>query len=244
MIIYPSLDVRGGKIVRLREGDPNRQTVFSDSPNEMARRWIDMGATWLHMVNLDGAFSEANNTNTILRDVAKLSADSGVHVQFGGGLRTADDIARAIDAGAARVVLGTVALTNPDLVTNAIQQYGAERITVGLDARNGKIATHGWTAVSDVTPTELGLAMAARGVIHALYTDVNRDGGLSGSNVDGTIELARATGLRVIASGGVSSVDEIRTLAKSGVVAGAVIGMALYEGKLTLTDALSAAKDN
>ncbi|MDZ4765005.1 MAG: 1-(5-phosphoribosyl)-5-[(5-phosphoribosylamino)methylideneamino] imidazole-4-carboxamide isomerase [Chloroflexota bacterium] len=241
MIIYPSLDVRAGKIVRLREGDPDRQIVFSDSPIEMARRWIAAGATWLHMVNLDGAFAESNDTISLLREIASLSAMSGVRVQFGGGLRKPSDIERALTSGAARVVLGTVALTDPALVTDSIARYGAERIAVALDARNGKIATHGWTTISDVTPAELGAAMAARGVIHALYTDVNRDGGLSGANIDGTIALAESTGLQIIASGGVSSADELRALHASGVVAGAVIGMALYEGKLTLADAISAA---
>jgi phosphoribosylformimino-5-aminoimidazole carboxamide ribotide isomerase len=241
MIIYPSLDVRGGQIVRLREGDPNRQTIFSDNPLETTRRWIGAGATWLHMVNLDGAFSADNDAVSLLRQVATLSAMSGVRVQFGGGLRRAADIERAIASGAARVVLGTVALTDPGLVTDSIARYGADRIAVALDARDGKIATHGWMNVSDVTPIELGSAMAARGVIHALYTDVSRDGGLSGANIDGTIDLARATGLQIIASGGVTTTAEIQTLKQSRVVAGAVIGMALYEGKLTLADALAAA---
>lgn len=239
MIIYPSLDVRGGKVVRLREGDPNRQIVFSDHPLETAHRWIDAGASWLHMVNLDGAFAQANDTLATLRQVAA----SGVSVQFAGGLRTAADIDHALDAGAARVMLGTVALTDPDLVIGSVERWGVDRVGVALDARNGKIATHGWTIASDTTPTELGMAMAARGVIHALYTDVNRDGGLSGANIAGTIALAINTGLKVIASGGVASLADIHALRASGVIAGAVIGMALYEGKIALADALLAAEE-
>jgi phosphoribosylformimino-5-aminoimidazole carboxamide ribotide isomerase len=237
MIIYPAVDLRGGRVVRLREGDPERQTVFSDNPVEMAQRWIGEGASWLHVVNLDGAFAAANDNESILRQIAAL----GIPVQFGGGLRSLADIERALAAGASRVVLGTAAVSNPDLVTEAIRQHGSDAICVGLDARDGKVTTHGWTAVSDVTPTELGRAMAARGVIHALYTDVSRDGGLSGGNIAGTITLAQDTKLSVIASGGVSSLDDIRALAHSGVVAGAIIGMALYAGRLTLADALQAA---
>lgn len=242
MIIYPSLDVRRGKIVRLREGDPSRQVVFSDNPLETARRWIDEGAQWLHMVNLDGAFSEANDTLSTLRQIATIAASFGVRVQFAGGLRSAADIERAVASGAARVILGTLALTDPDSVVAAVERYGTERVGVALDARSGKITTHGWTATSEITPTELGQAMAARGVVHALYTDVSRDGGLGGVNVTGTIQLAHDTGLQVIASGGVSSSDDIRALAESGVVAGAVIGMALYEGKIALKEALDAAR--
>jgi phosphoribosylformimino-5-aminoimidazole carboxamide ribotide isomerase len=237
MIIYPAIDLRGGKVVRLREGDPSRQTTYSDNPVETARRWIDEGATWIHMVNLDGAFAAANDNGAILEAVAKL----GVPVQFGGGLRSAEDIAHALEHGASRVVLGTVAIQRPEIVTQAVERYGAERICVGLDAKEGKVAIKGWLETADLTPAELGQQMAARGVRHALYTDVSRDGGLGGANIEATAQLAAATGLQVIASGGVTTADEIRALARRG-VAGAVIGMALYEGKLTLKAALVAAQ--
>lgn len=238
MIIYPSIDVRGGKVVRLREGDPNRQTTFSDDPIATAQRWIDDGARWIHMVNLDGAFAQANDNGSILERVAQL----GIPVQFGGGLRSLDDITRALESGASRVILGTAAVEQPELVTQAVERWGTERIGVALDARNGKVATRGWQHVTDLTPTELGRQMANYGVQHALYTDVSRDGGLSGVNLEATISLGRDTGLQVIASGGVTTTDEIRQLARSGVVAGAVIGMALYEGRLTLKQALEAAE--
>jgi phosphoribosylformimino-5-aminoimidazole carboxamide ribotide isomerase len=238
MIIYPSIDVRSGKVVRLREGDPKRQVTFSDDPVTTAQMWQDQGAIWIHMVNLDGAFSQANNTLVLLEQITQL----GALVQFGGGLRSLEDITHAFNAGASRVVLGTVAIEQPEIVQQAVQKWGADRICVGLDAREGKVATHGWQQVTAQTPFELGKQMVGYGVRHALYTDVSRDGGLGGANLEATMALGRETGLQVIASGGVTSVDEIRLLARSGVVAGAVIGMALYEGKLTLKQALEAAE--
>ena len=239
MIIYPAIDLHGGQVVRLREGDPARQTVFSHHPVEMAQQWIDQGAEWLHVVNLDGAFAKANDNAEILQQIAAL----GVPVQFGGGLRTLDDIAQALKQGASRIVLGTVAIVNPVIVHEAIAKFGADKICVALDARDGFVTTHGWTNASDQTPISLGRSMAEAGVIHALYTDVKRDGSLIGSNVHDTISLARNTDLKVIASGGVSTMTEIAQLAHSGVVAGAVIGMALYTGELTLKEALIAAKE-
>ncbi|MCU0512022.1 MAG: 1-(5-phosphoribosyl)-5-[(5-phosphoribosylamino)methylideneamino] imidazole-4-carboxamide isomerase [Anaerolineae bacterium] len=238
MIIYPAIDLRGGQVVRLRQGDPQQQTTFSADPLSVARQWQAAGAAWLHIVNLDGAFSQANDNSAILKAIAR----PGVNIQFGGGLRSLPDIAAALAGGAARVVLGTAAIENPALVEAALAQFGPEAICVALDARDGKIATRGWTTVTDETPVSLGRAMAARGVRHALFTDVGRDGGLAGSALDETIDLARQTGLQVIASGGVSRLDEITTLARSGAVAGAVIGMALYRGEMTLADALAAAQ--
>lgn len=240
MIIYPAIDLRGGKVVRLREGDPNRQTVFSDDPLATARQWAADGAAWIHMVNLDGAFASANNNGEILESAAKLP----IKIQFAGGLRSLDDIAQVLERGAARVVLGTIAVQQPEIVQQALEHWGAEAISVALDARDGKVTTHGWQSKTSLTPTQFGLQMAALGARHALYTDVNRDGNLGGSNVAGTIALGRATGLQVIASGGVSTIVEIHQLAASGAVAGAVIGMALYERRLSLTDALAAAEGN
>jgi phosphoribosylformimino-5-aminoimidazole carboxamide ribotide isomerase len=240
VIIYPAIDLRGGKVVRLREGDPNRQTVFSDDPLATARQWVSDGSAWIHMVNLDGAFESANNNGAILEGTAKLP----VKIQFAGGLRSLDDIAQALERGASRVVLGTIAVQQPEIVQQAIERWGAEAISVALDARDGVVTTHGWQTKTTMTPTEFGLQMVALGARHALYTDVNRDGNLEGSNVAGTIALGRETGLQVIASGGVSNVEEIRQLAASGAVAGAVIGMALYERRLSLPDALAAAEGN
>ena len=208
MIVYPAIDLRGGKVVRLKEGDPNRQTVFSDDPVQTAKQWIGQGAQWIHMVNLDGTFASANDNERILDGVAQL----GVPVQFGGGMRQMGDIERAIDRGAMRVVLGTVAVQQPEVVVEALERWGTERICLGLDARDGKITTHGWQTQSDMTPVELGKQMAARGVRHALYTDVSRDGLLQGVNVEGTAKLGEETGLQVIASGGVGTIDDITAI--------------------------------
>ena len=237
MIIYPAIDLRGGRVVRLQQGDPNRQTTYSSDPLEVGRRWQSAGAAWLHVVNLDGAFQDENNTLAILEGLAGL----GLAVQFGGGIRTLDDVARAIEAGASRVVLGTAIVQNPDLVNDFVARWGAERLTIALDAKGGRVATHGWQTESAWTPADLGRELARRGAVHALYTDVARDGELEGVNVEGTVALAEATGLQVIASGGVATLDDIRALLESGKVAGAITGKALYEGVFSLEDALALA---
>ncbi|MDX1991511.1 MAG: 1-(5-phosphoribosyl)-5-[(5-phosphoribosylamino)methylideneamino]imidazole-4-carboxamide isomerase [bacterium] len=242
MIIYPAIDLRGGSVVRLKEGDPQRQTTFSDDPVATAKRWQDEGASWIHVVNLDGAFADnqsaaAANVRT-LEQIAKLN----VNVQFAGGLRSLEALQEALDRGAARVVIGTAAIQQPELVAQAVDRFGAERVCVALDAREGKIATHGWREISELTPIEYGRKIAEQGITYALYTDVQRDGSLIGGNVHETITLARETGLQVIASGGISTMAEIHQLVRSRVVGGAVIGMALYEGRLTLAEALLAAR--
>lgn len=238
MIVYPAIDIRGGKVVRLREGDPERQQVFHQDPVETASKWIEQGAEWIHMVNLDGAFSEAVDNITILKQVASL----GIPVQFGGGLRSLDAVEQALAAGASRAILGTLAVQNPEKVDEAIERFGAERISIALDARNGYIATHGWQVASDKTVIEFGQDIAQRGARHALYTDVSRDGSLAGAAIADTIELAESSGLSMIASGGIGTLDEIRELAHSGVVAGVIVGMALYTGQFTLKEALQAAQ--
>jgi len=240
MIIYPAIDLCAGRVVRLKEGDPTRQTIFSDDPVATARQWVNDGAAWLHMVNLDGAFAAANDNGEILEAVAAL----GVPVQFGGGLRSLADIEDAIGRGARRVVLGTVAIEQPDVVRQVVERWGSESVCVALDARGGKVTTHGWQQASEHTPAEVGREMANIGVRHALYTDVSRDGSLEGVNVAATVALAQATGLQVIASGGVSQLRELEQLRASGAVAGAVIGMALYEGRFTLPEAIAAAGGN
>lgn len=239
MIIYPAIDLRGGKVVRLREGDPGQQTVFSDDPVSTARAWIDQGAEWIHMVNLDGAFAKANENLRILEAVAALSAN----VQFAGGLRDSEAIGAALDAGAKRLMIGTMAARDPESFIEAMRQFGSERIGVALDSREGMITTHGWQETSTLSAIDFGNWMRQRGALHALYTDVSRDGMLSGADIEGTIALARETNLQVIASGGVSELAEIRQLAASGKVAGAVIGMALYRDRFALRDAIAAAKE-
>lgn len=234
MIIYPAIDLRGGRVVRLQQGDPRRQTVYSDAPLEVAARWLEAGADWLHVISLDGAFQAANDNLAILRQLAALDVD----IQFGGGIRTLEDAALALEAGATRVILGTAAVENPDLVSAFIARWGAERLTVALDAREGRVATHGWQEASPWTPVDLGREFARRGALHALYTDVTRDGELEGVNVEATVRLAEQTGLRVIASGGVSSLGDVIALQESGAVAGVVLGKALYEGIIDLAEAI------
>lgn len=239
MIVYPAIDLRGGKVVRLQEGDPDLQKTFSHDPIATAQDWLEQGAKWIHMVNLDGAFSDANDNGRILVEAAQLD---GVRIQFGGGLRSMADIERVISNGAKRVVLGTIAVKEPNIVQKAVEQFGPDAICVALDARDGKIATHGWQQATHFTPVEFGREMVERGVVHALYTDVQRDGKLSGVDVEGTVRLSVQTGLQVIASGGVSSLTEIETLHQSKQVAGVVIGMALYEKRFALAQAIAAAE--
>jgi phosphoribosylformimino-5-aminoimidazole carboxamide ribotide isomerase len=239
MIVYPSIDLHGGKVVRLIEGNLEHETIFSDDPLKTAQQWQEQGAQWLHMVNLDGAFGAANDNMAILEAVTKLN----MNIQFGGGLRSLDDMQKAFDLGAKRVVIGTLAMKQPELVSEAIAQFGAESVCVGMDAKDGFVTTQGWTEKSHLTPIDFGRLMKERGVVHALYTDVNRDGKLSGANIHDTIALARETGLKVIASGGVSRMLEIRQLAQSGLIEGVIIGMALYKNEISLNEALIAAKE-
>ncbi len=235
--IYPAIDLRNGRVVRLQYGDPNKQTIFSDDPAAMGRQWLAAGAEWLHVVNLDGAFDEAGAANwAALPQLTRL----GAQVQFGGGIRALADVARALEAGAARVILGTTAVENPALVAEAIAQFGAERIVVGIDARDGRVKTRGWLHDTAVTPAQLGQQMKESGVQTVIYTDISRDGVLTGVNAAATAQLAQATGLRVIASGGVAALDDITrcaALAGQGVV-GVITGRAIYDGRLDLQTAL------
>lgn len=238
MIVYPAIDLRAGKVVRLRKGDPAQQLTFSGDPLSTAKQWIDQGAAWIHMVNLDGAFDNVNQNGKILEAVAKLD----VKVQFGGGLRDLDALRKASDSGADRMVIGTLAIKNPEIIAQAVERFGAEAICVALDVKDGKVATHGWTQLSEHSPLAWGRFMRRQGIKHALYTDVRRDGSLAGVNIDDTIALGQQTGLKIIASGGLSQLTQIEELAKSQVVAGAVIGMALYQNKISLSAALQAAR--
>jgi phosphoribosylformimino-5-aminoimidazole carboxamide ribotide isomerase len=239
MIVYPAIDMRGGKVVRLLEGDPNRQTIFNEDPVAQAKEWVEQGAEWLHMVNLDGAFDDESDYVDILKQVTALD----VKVQFGGGLRSLDAIQQALDAGVHRVVVGTLAAKDPDTITQAVETFGAEAICVAMDARDGFVTTHGWTEKTTLTPIEFGRLMQERGVVHALYTDVNRDGSMLGVNIHDTVALARNTDLKVIASGGISKMIEIQQLAHSHAIAGVIIGMALYKDEISLSEALVAAKE-
>lgn len=242
-VIYPAIDLRNGQVVRLQQGDPNRQTTYASDPVEVARRWAASGASWLHVVNLDGAFGAAEASAANRAALARIAAATPLRVQFGGGVRSMDDVQAAFDAGATRVVIGTAAIERPQLVDDVLARWGAEALAVGLDSREGLIVTRGWQQATPLTALEVGAQMHARGVVHALYTEVGRDGMLSGAAAELTAALAQVTGLRVMASGGVRDMNDIRELleyAPRG-VAGVIVGRSLYEGTLDLAEALAAA---
>jgi len=234
--IYPAIDLRAGKVVRLAQGDPNRQTVYGDDPLAMAERWKSEGATWLHVVNLDGAFGEDASANAkALAAVIRC----GLKVQFGGGLRDEASVQRVMDLGVARAVIGTAAIENPVLVDWALDQFGPERIAVGIDAREGKVRIKGWAQESARTALELGQWLRGQGLVWCIFTDVVRDGIGTGVNVPATVELAQETGLNVIASGGVAGVEDVDRVREAG-LPGVIIGRALYEGKINLKEMLIA----
>jgi len=232
--VYPAIDLRGGKVVRLKEGDPARMMSYSDDPAETARRWLDAGTAWLHVVNLDGAFGESDNANrTALESILKL----GARVQFGGGLRSLAAIEAALSLSVSRVVLGTIAIEQPDVVADALKRFGADHIAVGIDARDGLVRTRGWKDNSGVKATDLALQMRTLGLATVIFTDVSRDGLGSGLNIPSTRELAEVSGLDVIASGGVHTIDDV-VAAKDAGLAGCIVGRALYEGTIELERAL------
>lgn len=246
MIVFPAIDLRRGRCVRLRQGRAEDETVYGDDPAAVARRWVSEGAAWLHVVNLDGAFGESGKGAQRPVNLQRLTeihaAAPGTPIQFGGGIRSLADVEMALNLGATRAILGTVAVQNLGLVAEAIQRFGAERIVIGIDARDGQVATHGWLSTSDTTAVALGQAMRAAGVIRAVYTDIARDGMLTGVNVEGTTALARDTGLRVIASGGVASLEDLVRLEATGGIEGVIIGQALYTGAILLPDAIRTAR--
>jgi phosphoribosylformimino-5-aminoimidazole carboxamide ribotide isomerase len=234
MIIYPAIDLRSGKVVRLKEGDPTRMTAYSDDPTETAWSWLSMGATWLHVVNLDGAFGESDDVNrSALESILKL----GAQVQFGGGMRSLDAIENAIELGVSRVVLGTIAIEQPQVVEDALEKFGAEKIAVGIDARDGLVRVRGWKSDSGILAKGLALQMRTVGLRTVIFTDVSRDGLGSGLNIPATRELADVSGLDVIASGGVYTIEDVIEANEAG-LAGCIIGRALYEGTIKLNDAL------
>ena len=244
--IYPAIDLRRGRVVRLQRGDPARETVFGDDPAAAAARWRDAGARWLHVVNLDGAFAEAGRANWDA--LAAIVARGGARVQFGGGLRTMADVAAALDGGVARVVLGTAALESPGLVGAAVTRFGAERVAVGVDARDGRVRVRGWQAATPLSPLELARRVAAAGVSTILYTDIARDGMLSGIDAAATAALAAGSGLAVVASGGARDLGDVERLlalapaAAPGRLAGVILGRALYDGHIDLAAALARAQ--
>ncbi len=239
MIIFPAIDLRNGSVVRLQYGDPARQTAYDPDPVAVARRFARAGAAWLHVVNLDGALEAGGEAAARNFALLEALAAVGPRVQFGGGLRGLAQMARALGAGATRVVLGTVAAEQPEVVRQAVERFGPERVAVGIDARSGRVKTRGWQAEGGVTAVELGRRVRALGVEVAIHTDIGRDGALAGVNAAASRALARAAGLRVIASGGVSSLADVRACAG---LEGVIVGRALYEGKIKLEALFGAGK--
>ncbi|WP_454884545.1 1-(5-phosphoribosyl)-5-[(5-phosphoribosylamino)methylideneamino]imidazole-4-carboxamide isomerase [Sphingomonas oryzagri] len=243
LIVFPAIDLKGGQVVRLAEGDMNRATVYGDDPAEQARLFSEAGATHLHVVDLDGAFAgKAVNAAAVESIVAAFPGK----VQLGGGIRDRAAVDRWLDLGVARVVIGTAALDHPDFVTQAARDLPG-RIVVAVDARDGFVATKGWADVSEVRVVDLAARFADVGVAALLFTDVGRDGLLKGCNVEATQALAHASSIPVIASGGVAGIEDIEALmiARSGIVEGGIEGVitgrALYDGRLDLAEALSVA---
>lgn len=241
MIIYPAIDIRGGRCVRLTEGRFDAETVFADDPAEMALKWAGLGAEFLHLVDLDGALAgEGKNVPVIERILQSVS----IPVQLGGGIRNLETIEKLLSLGVNRLILGSAAVKNPQLVEEACKKYPGH-IAVGIDAKNGDVAIEGWGKGSGVAATELAKKMAAYGVETIIYTDISRDGMLSGVNVEATAALARVCGVPIIASGGVASLEDIRRVkaVESDGVQGCIIGKAIYTGAVDLKAALALAKE-
>ena len=236
MLIIPAIDLKNGKCVRLEQGRDDRTTVYAGDPLHVAREWVRQGARRLHLVNLDGAFGRTSANLEIVRTIAG-SVDAVI--EFGGGLRSIDAIQQAFDAGVDKVVLGTVAVEQPEILSETLKRFGPSRIIVALDGIDGKMATRGWTSVTDIPVVELAGKLQKDGVEEMLYTDIKRDGMLTGPDLQHLGQLS-SLGLSLIASGGVSSADDIRTLSSIPLV-GAIVGKALYEKRVTLPELLRAA---
>ncbi len=232
--IFPAIDLRQGRVVRLRQGRAEDETFYSDDPARIAQQWAAQGAEWLHVVNLDGAFGERDALNEDA--LKKILAAVKIPVQFGGGLRDLESMRRALALGVARVIIGTAALEQPEIATQALQEFGAERVAAAIDARNGIVATRGWAHGSGMSALEFGKQLRARGVTRAIVTDIARDGMMQGIDAGALADFARATDLRVIASGGVASLDDVRNLLRVSAIGleGVIVGQALYTGAVRL----------
>ena len=237
MIVYPAIDIRGGRCVRLVEGDFARETVFDADPADAARRWADAGAEWLHVVDLDGAVvGEPVNVPALVR----IRRATDLPIQLGGGLRLDEHLAAAFDHGATRVVLGTAALRDPDLVSRAVDRW-ADAVAVGLDARDGKLALDGWLDQTDTLAEDLAVRLREIGVRHFVFTDIRRDGTLSGPNVPALASLIARLRTGVIASGGVGAIADIAAVRATG-AEGVIVGRALYDGSVDLAAAIALAR--
>ena len=239
--VYPAIDLRAGKVVRLLRGDPAFQTTYGNDPAEIAHRWLASGASWIHVINLDGAFGEKGTQNSAaLKEIVNAAISSApiAQVQFGGGLRSLEDIDQALSAGISRVILGTIAIENPDLLEKALHLYGNDCVALAIDAKNNQVAVHGWTKQTKTDPISLGKRFYNLGLRTAIFTNIIRDGSGEGVDFTTTKRVAAATGLSMIASGGVASLEDILQVRKAG-LSGVIIGRALYEGTIDLEEALT-----
>lgn len=236
MRIYPAIDIIDGACVRLCRGDYSQKTKFADDPCEVAKRWQTEGGEFIHIVDLDGAKS---GTMPNFELIKKITAEVDVPIEVGGGIRNLGAVEKYLENGVERVIIGTSALSHPEFVAAAVEKYG-DRIAVGIDAKDGMAATDGWEKVSTVPAVELARQMCGLGVKYIIYTDIATDGMLNGPNAEAMREMAQAVPVNIIASGGVTSADDVRTLAHTG-VEGAIIGKALYTDRIKLADAIAAA---
>ena len=240
MILFPAIDLKDAACVRLLRGDMDAATVFNDSPADQARIFVDAGSQWLHIVDLNGAFDGESVNGDAVRAILDVTRAAGVQVQLGGGIRTRDHVAAWLADGIERVILGTAAVKDPELVIASCREFPG-RIAVGIDARAGRVAVEGWAETSDLAVEELAKRFSDVGVAAIIYTDIDRDGAMEGPNVEATVALADAIDIPVIASGGVSSLDDVMAFlphAGRG-IAGVISGRAIYDGRIDLADALS-----
>lgn len=239
MILYPAIDLKDGQCVRLYKGEMDQATVFNDDPAAQAKAFVDAGCEWLHLVDLNGAFAGEPVNAAPVEAILKAT---DVPAQLGGGIRDMATIEGWLEKGLARVILGTIAVENPDLVREAARAFPGH-VAVGIDARGGKVATKGWAEETDVEVTALARQFEDAGIAAIIYTDINRDGAMQGPNVEATAALANAVSIPVIASGGVSSLEDLRNLKASGApLDGAISGRALYDGAIDLKEALDTLK--
>lgn len=227
MLLYPAIDLMGGQVVRLRQGRASEKTIYSDDPVAVAREWQARGGDWLHIVDLDAAFG---GRHANLDKVRAITATVSIPVQMGGGMRNEDAIDAALEAGVSRVVVGTKAAEDPGFVRRAVARFGGDKIVVGIDARDGKVAVKGWAETTAIKATDLAKELAAAGIGALIYTDIATDGMLQGPNLTATAEMVKMASCPVIASGGVSSAGDLVALARIEGLAGAIVGKALFDG--------------
>lgn len=233
MDLLPAIDIRAGRVVRLTQGEADRETAYGTDPVAQAEEFIAQGAQWIHVVDLDRAFGTGENLAVVRSIVQRVNGR--VKVQTGGGIRNLDALKAVLELGVTRAVLGTATVTDPELVPGAVQLAGADGVVIGLDAKDGKVAIRGWVEKTDLDVHDVCRRVLSQGARHVVYTDVGRDGMLSGPDIDGAVAL-KALGARVIASGGVASLEDLRAVKRAG-LSGAITGRAIYEGKFTVRQA-------